>query len=105
MPLLFSSPAGLHSPSPALAETKSSFLSLVSVREDDQVERSVGRLAGGIEGLYPHAFVVVEWPKRTQARTASQRHCDLASGFGKNTRSADGGDKGAVLTSPVKKTS
>ncbi len=66
------------------------------------MERAVGRSARGIEGLYPHALVVVEWMERTQSRTASQRHCDLAGGFGSDTGSPDGGDKGAVANFPGK---
>lgn len=41
------------------------------VRENDQVERAVGRSACGIESLYPHALVVVEWSKRAEAGAAS----------------------------------
>src|ERR1043166_295800 len=66
------------------------------LRENDQMERGVPRLAGRIEGLNPDAFIVIERRIGAAPRAATQRHGDFAGGLGGDPGSADGGDECAV---------
>src|SRR5436305_14457502 len=60
--------------------------------KDNQVERAVAIRTVGIVGIYPDALVIIKWRPQPHAWAASERHTDLAGGFGGNAGSADGGD-------------
>jgi len=60
------------------------------------MERAVGGLSRGIEGLHPYALVIGEWSPRVCAWAAPERHRDLPGRFGGDAGPADGGDKGAI---------